>query len=468
MARSQFIDRATERRRLDQALTAALDGRPQLVVVWGRRRVGKTFLLHHFLRSLPKDVRTLYHGATEQAPEVELRRLADSVARDLGPDAAARTGGGFTSWEAALTYLAALATDAPLVVVMDEVPYLARAAEGFATVVQAIWDRITAEPLSRRFMLVLAGSAVGTMEHLLGSTGALHRRPTLELRMEPVSVREARQFLPSSLTAEGVIEAYAACGGYPLHLLAWQAGTSLSENLEHLAGTPGGLLLEDAPAMLREELMHVAGAYRVLAAVGRGRTHYNEIRNDAGQRIERQLETLASARFLRTERPVGAPKRAPPLHQISDPYLRFWFSVLYANAGLIEGGQGRAALAAADGEWRRHVAWVFEEAAREHAVRLIQAGRLPGDMLIGRWWSRTGQVEIDVLGLRGKQWGLIGEAKWSRHPVGLGDMSQLVEKGAHGPEPAGQSIYAFWCRAGARHEVRAGVDHVYGPEDLLS
>ena len=90
------------------------------------------------------------------------------------------------------------------------------------------------------------------------------------------------------------MEAYAACGGYPLHLKAWDPERSTDANLLPLAGMAGGILLEDPAAMLAEELTHPGGYTRVLAAVGRGRTRFAEIASESGQRVERPLEILDS------------------------------------------------------------------------------------------------------------------------------------------------------------------------------
>src|SRR5437879_5207388 len=117
-----LLDRRGELRELENAWASASRGQAQLVVLWGRRRVGKTYLLSHFI----KGKRAVFFGATQQAEAVELARLHEAVRRGLGDRTVDLAGGGFTSWEAALRYLAALAKGEPLAVVIDEVPYLLR------------------------------------------------------------------------------------------------------------------------------------------------------------------------------------------------------------------------------------------------------------------------------------------------------------------------------------------------------
>ncbi len=377
----RLLDRTDELKRLAGAWTLARRGQAQLVVLWGRRRVGKTFLLSHFVGGK----RAVFFGATQQAETVELARLAEAVRRDLGDREADLAGGAFNGWEAALRFFAALATSKPLIVVLDEVPYL---------------------------------------------------------------------FLPR-LDPAGYLEAYAACGGYPLHLLAWDQSASTEQNLERLGGSAGGILLEDAASIMSDELAEARGYARILAAIGRGRTRYAEIAGEAGQRVEYPLEVLARSGFVAKVGPVGAPRASRTIYMITDPYLAFWFRVLYSDLALIHGGQGRAVLQRARPRWHSHLGQVFEDVARAHAQRLVATGELPADLVIGRWWAVTGEpCEVDVLGLRGSRTALLGEAKWQAHPLDTRDLEALRRKTPRTPEPIDAPLYLLWGRAGITADVR--------------
>lgn len=451
MTLEPFLNRRVELNRLEEAWGRTTAGRPQLVVVWGRRRVGKTFLLSHFAGGK----RAVFFAATQQSEAVELTRLLEAVTRDLGRPAADLAGGGFRTWEAALRFLAASARDDPLLVVLDEVPYLARSTKGFPSIVQSVWDHV---PRGSKLMLVLTGSAVGTMESVIGPGGALRGRPTETMRLDPLDLHAAKAFLPR-LNAVELFEAYAACGGYPLHLKIWDASATTQTNLLRLAATAGGILLDDAAGILAEELPDVGGYPRILAAIGRGRTRKSEIQSEAEQRIEHPLEILTRAGFVRRTVPVGAPRRARPLYEIADTYLAFWFGVLYSDLAHIEAGQGRAVLARRRPQWERHLGWVFEEQARAHAARLVAKGELPEDMVVGRWWASSGDpCEVDVLGLRGSRAALLGEARWQRRPLGMRELGELMAKTSRTPRPVDEPIYALWGRAGVDAGVRkAGV-----------
>lgn len=460
MRTPRLLDRHLELAALEESWSSTRAGDPQLVVVWGRRRVGKTFLLSHLVR----DKRSVYFGATEQSEAIELGRLAEAVRRDLGEASVDIVGGRFASWEAALRFFVASARDEPLAVVLDEVPYLLASTKGFASIVQAVWDHV---PRGTKLMLVLLGSAVGTIEGLLGGGGALRGRPTRTVRLDPLSPVDARAFLPG-LDATSFLEAYAACGGYPLHLARWDARATTGQNLLELAGTPGGILLEDASGILREELPDVGGYPRILAAIGRGRTRVSQIAADADQRVEHPVEVLVRAGLIRRSVPVGAPRRARPLYELADPYLAFWFGVLYSDLAHIEAGQGAAVLKRRTEQWRRHLGWTFEEAARAHALRLVARGELPAELVVGRWWA-TGRepCEVDILGLRGSRSALLGEARWQARPMDARDLRQLADRAFCVPEPVDEPIYGLWGRSGVRPEVRAAGALGFDAEDVL-
>jgi len=461
MPLAKLLDRETERKKLEAAWAGASSGDAQLVMVWGRRRVGKTFLLSHVVQRK----RAIFFGATEQAEPVELARLVEAIGRDLGHRAADLAGGGFPSWEAALRFSAALAADEPLLLVLDEVPYLTRSTKGFPSIIQAFWDHLA---VGTKLMLVLTGSAVGTMESMLGPGAALRGRPTLNLRLDPLDPVASREFLPK-LRAESFLEAYAACGGYPLHLRQWDEGADTETNLLRLAFSPGGILLEDAAGILREELPDVGGYPRILAAIGRGRTRPSEIATEAGQRIERPLDILVRIGFVQRALPVGAPRRARPLYELGDTYLAFWFGVLYSDLQQIEGGQGPAILRRRQPQWQRHVGWLFEESARSHAIRMVQRGQLPEDMVIGRWWASSGEpCEVDVLGMRRSRSQMLGEARWQSRPLGLSDLRALMGKAVRVPSVIDDPLFIVWGRGGIDSAVRRAGALGFDVDDVLN
>jgi hypothetical protein len=430
-----LIGRADELAELGRAWRRAQNGEPQLVVIWGRRRVGKTWLLTHFVQ----DKRSVYFTGTRQdTTERQLQRFAQHLAEQL-PDAADLVPDRFADWEAALRFVARLAADKPLIVVLDEAPRLDTAGADLADTVSAVWESRVRD---QRLMLVLSGSAVTVMERMIGASGGLHRRASVERRMDPFDLVTARQFL-GDLPPDDVVQAYAACGGYPLHLRRWTAGRTVAENLAELAFTPAGVLLRDAPDIMSEDLDWRGGYERVLTAMAGGARRRSRIAGRAQQRIDYTLDRLRKAGYVDLVRPVGAGGSPDPLYEISDVYLAFWFAVLRDDADLVEGGQGPAVQKRTEGRWMTHIGRVWEMAARQHAVRLVGADEFPPDTVVGRWW-RDEVAEIDVLGLSGTAPVLVGESRWQRHWPDARDLADLRRKSALLP-PA-TTRFAFWSR----------------------
>lgn len=457
-----FVGRDSELAALDAHWQRAVAGEPQLVALWGRRRVGKTYLLNHFARKKPQ----VYFTATRQDSEArQLDRLYARVSEQLRSRANLLDVARPADWEGALRLLAEFARDEPLLVVLDEMPRLLAGRPDFADVLSAVWENHVHE---QKLMLVVTGSAVSAMEEALGARGGLHGRPQLQLRLDPFPPHEARAFLPG-LPADQFVVAYAACGGYPLHLRSWQPDRTAESNLRELAFRPGGLLLADALDIMSEDLDWRSGYERVLAAIGTTTgVRRGKIASRANQRVDYTLTKLQQAGYVRTERPLGARETAAPLYAIADTYLGFWLSVLRDDAELIEGGQGDAVLRRQRSRLKRHVSATFEQMAREHAVRLVAAGRLPADTVVGRWW-RDEAVEIDVLALSGERPVLVGEVKWDRSPVGQRELTQLHRKAAALPEHDEPPRIAFWSKSGAADGIAGepGGVWVFTPSDMF-
>lgn len=454
---TQLIGRDQEFAGLNRSWQRAQSGIPQLVVIWGRRRVGKTFLLSHFAERK----RAVYFTATRQdSTERQLARLADRMREQLGGEVDDLLAAPFRDWESAFRFLIRLAEKDPLLMVIDEAPRLLSSQPDLADLISAGWENRTRD---QRLMLVLTGSAVSIMEQMLGAQGGLHRRAALELRLDPFPAREARAFLPE-IPAGDFITAYAVCGGYPLHLEQWEQSAEVEDNLRRLVYRPAGILVRDAMDIIGEDLDWRGGYERVLAAIGYGARRRSRIAGRAQQRIDYTLERLRRAGYVQRVTPVGS-VTADPLYEIADTYLAFWFGVLRDDVDLIEGGQGDAVWRRTEPRLQQHVGRVFENACREHAALLVREGALPSDMIIGRWW-RDETAEIDVLGMTGDHTALLGECRWQTAPLSSRDLIELQRKLAYVPDPADDVSFTFWTRTGATapgfHAAVHSADDVVG------
>jgi len=123
----------------------------------------------------------------------------------------------------------------------------------------------------------------------------------------------------------------------------------------------------------------------------------------------------------------------------------------------------------AEPRWQKHLGFVFEAAARSHAERMVQRGKLPRDLVVGRWWSSRGPAaEVDILGMKDGHTHLLGEAKWRAQPLSTRDLAALRRKVVHVPDPIDDPIVALWGRAGADEGVRRSGALGFAIEDILS
>ena len=470
--RTEFIDRKQEVEELEARWHS---GRVELFIVYGRRRVGKTELLLQFARS--GDKRALYFLASQVTRQEHLRQFTELL-RESFHDPLLETLV-FNDWEAVLTYLAGQAQGERLLVVLDEFPYLCEAAPELPSVLQRFWDLRGRES---GLFLVLCGSQLGFMEReILGEQAPLYGRRTGQLRLRPLSFREAARFFPE-YTPREQLTAYGMLGGMPAYLLRFDPKRSIRENLLQEMLQAQGYLYEEPHFLLRMELRDPKVYASLLGAIASGCTKLNEIAQRAGLTVQAASKYLGVLRELGlVEREVPLTARAPQRskrgrYRLLDPYLNFWFRFIQPHASLIEAGQGelvyeRFVMPFLD----EYLGRIFEEVAREY-LRLYgsKEQRLEPILQIGRHWGPD--FEIDIVAEHADGSWSFGECKWTRRPVGLPILRkpqknvQLLPEQFH---PSPKVRYLLFSGGGFTEKLqrmaRAGTDRVLlvSLEDLL-
>jgi AAA+ ATPase superfamily predicted ATPase len=438
MSRISLVDRQQELEALESAAAA---GRGQLVVVWGRRRVGKTYLLQAF----GERHRTVYYTATQQSAPVELAAFTDAVRASLGTDGLP-AGYVFPDWSTALDFVTDRATGRRLVLVIDEFPYLTGSTPGIESIVQRWWDR---RGKDSTVMAVLCGSAVAYMEQIGGSAAPLHQRATATVRVAAMDYRAAGRFVGSLSPADRAV-VYGILGGTPLYLDQWEPRASLRANLLRLFGSPASPLVDAAELVLSGELPELENAFRILQAVAIGKTRPGEIADYARVAVERPLKRLTLLGILERRVPaLDDPARSKrSIYRIADPYFAFWFRFVAGHRASIARGLGAQLV---DNRilpgLNDYMGGVFEEISREHARLLAARGDLAADR-VDAWWSADGQHEIDIVGVSGRGIGFVGEAKWSERPLTAGVLGILDEHVAALPGIGPTTPRLLYGRAG--------------------
>lgn len=403
---SNILNRDAEWRLLNERWGSA---RPELLLVTGRRRVGKTFVLAPFAEATGG----LYFQAGRRTESEQLAAVSRRAGEVLG-DPALTEGSGFRDWASALRYFARKAEGQPFLLVLDEYPYLEEASPGLASVLQAAWDHDLART---RIKLVLAGSHVSAMARLESVDQPLHARRTARLVFRPFPYFDLAAFLPT-YGPRDCLRAYAIFGGVPGNLALLDPSRPLAANVAAHVLDPASRLYDEAEHVLDAFLGEAQLHYSILQAVAHGANTWSGITKRVGRSsgsLSRPVRWLLDLGYLRREVPVterdpARSKRA--LYRLDDPYFAFWHRFV---GPLLRGGI--PATLRPELIWEHHVrpdldaylGRAFEEVCRTF---LAHSARLPFiPHRVGGWRNHNATEEIDAVAL-GENELLVAECKW--------------------------------------------------------
>lgn len=438
----------------------------------GRRRVGKSRLVQEFCDS--SGLPYCFYQAVQRPREDALREFADTVAQS-GVDAAATfAGANFNAWPATLRAACEGATqDRPLILVIDELPYLTEQDSGFASDLQKAWDRdIERMPV----LLVCVGSDVRMMEELVKERAPVHGRPTLELRLLPLSVAAVAQITGAGNGADA-IDRYLIVGGFPSLAARWPSGASTQMFL-------ADALVDDHPfvtsalRIMASEFQGELGAQRVIEAIGHGETARGRIGSRAGvtgNTLDRALAVLTEIKRMVERR---TPYAVPPgtkfaRYTILDSYLRFWLRFVAPHLAEIARGRGDLTAARVARDWDAYRGRAVEPLVRESVERLLLEPNIAraagGAAFVGSYWTRDNSVEVDLVGGDAAQPTrimVVGSVKWrEREGFTASERRALVEHRAAVPGAADARLMIV-SRTGVQRGVSA--DLVLGADDIVA
>ncbi|HZB31025.1 MAG TPA: ATP-binding protein [Streptosporangiaceae bacterium] len=417
----EFLNRTDELGVLGRRLAG---DRAELLVVYGRRRVGKTELLTH----LASKVRSLYFEAADTVKPDQLRDLTKELARISGNELLAAQP--LASWEAALAAVAEFVGTQRTLVVFDEFQLLAKQAPELETVLSRWW-RTTGRTLP--LVLVLAGSDLSFFEDQV-LAGRLYGRRTGQLKVLPFLASEAALFHPG-YGYEDRVRAYSICGGVPYYLERFTDDRPLAEHLLHEVFERTGLLHDEAELMLRQSITDPANHIAVLRSIAHGHNRNSTIsqrtRLEAAH-VTKILNSLERLGLVSRLRPITASPRAKKIaYRISDQFLRFHYR-------FVEPARSQLRTSALAGEYLEravlpqldhHASQTWEDICQEYVLRTV-----PDVSAVGRWWgqvptgegARTEEREIDVVGVdaRGRPL-VLGMCKWTSAAVDFDELNLL-------------------------------------------
>ena len=417
----KFVNRLDELRFLESKHGSEPEG--QLIVLYGKRRVGKTELVKQFARSRPH----LYFLADKLPEQNNLAEISELVGQHFRDDFLAQRG--FSEWRQLFDYLAPRARD--LVFVIDEFPYLIEANPAIPSVFQKGWDEALK---ASGITLILVGSSISMMEeYVLNQRSPLYGRRTGQLRIGPLRFPDLREFFgnKSFIEAAGL---WAVLGGIPYYWERFEAGSSLWNNLEKKVFAKGEVLYQEVEFLLAEELRQPRIYFAILRALALGKRKLAEILNETG--LERHVLTkyLAVLRELDlVERETPVTDRYPEkskrgIYRITDPYFNFWFRFVFLNRSLLEQSNLEPVIEATRRKWNLYMGPVYEEIARQLFASWAASGQRPFRITrLGRWWAPDHEIDLVALDEASNKL-FCAEVKWTERPVGINILEQLKSK----------------------------------------
>lgn len=408
-----FVGRGDELAELERLYAT---GDFQMVVLYGRRRVGKTTLTMEFARNK----RTLYFTALEQSDTNNLLDFTNKIKEFFS---ATNIVGSFESWSAAFDFLAERAKEDPFVFVFDEFPYAALRNEALPSALQIAIDH---KFKNTGLFMILCGSNQGFMEsRVLGRKSPLFGRRTAQMRILPLGYTDARQML-GDMDAQDSFRFYGCFGGVPYYLSQVDPEKSLRENLARLYFSPSGFLYEEPMGLLRQELSEPALYSSILRAISAGANRTNELAGKTGlaaTSLPKYLKTLIDLGLIERVVPFGenAQTSKRGIYRIKDACFTFWFRFVMPYVSDIEAGMGGEVLASfPDSMLDEYLGHRFEGVCLEWLVAQSKSRALPFPVTtVGSWWgtdpTTRSQTDIDVVAAnRVTKQMIVGECRYRR------------------------------------------------------
>jgi len=380
-----FINRADELEMLDERWDS---DRGEYLVIYGRRRVGKSHLLSHWSR---RDKKGIFYEATSGTASDNLADISREIAEFTGrADHAAQP---FTSWRAVFAAFEEIIASEQIYLILDEFQFIARGDREIGSLINRLVQKFADNP---NFFFVISGSDVSFFaDEIMGYGATSYGRRTGSLELQPFRFKHAREFVPG-FSVEDQIRSYSVFGGMPYYLVDVAGHGSLEEAIYREVLIPGAKLREEPKFLLSQEskIRDSDAYFSTLRAIANGKTTPNEI----SQHIQKENKSVRN--FIDALIEIGLVERRYPVTHVTgkkfhlgikDPFLRFWFEFVAPFESRL----------------------VDREKAKAHLEKTIMPGldkfvSVPGFEEVCRQWTET---HFDNVGSIGSWWGSIRETE---------------------------------------------------------
>ncbi|TAF74539.1 MAG: ATP-binding protein [Bacteroidetes bacterium] len=415
-----FVNRQREREQLEFEYQRA---KSAFLILIGRRRMGKTSLLHHFTKN-KKNV--LYYYSDKDTESTQINKFKNMIAAWSGDTLMNNIA--FTHWDEAFEYLIQkIPQNERVVLIIDEFQFLAMANEALPSILQRIWDM---KLKSKNLMLVLCGSHISMMYKTTLTYGSpLYGRRTASMKLGGIAFEYLHEFFPKGTSLKTLVECYAMTAGIPKYIEILNVSKNMFENIEKLILTKDSFFYTEPRYILGEELKEQVMNFAVLRAISNGHVKSGDIAasiNMASNSITPYLEQLREIELIEKRVPVteAMPEKSRKgIYVLKDQMIRFWFKYVYQYTSYLEINNRAWVMEKVKVEWNQYVSVAFEEICRN--ITPYYCPFVP--IKVGGWWDKNEEIDICAINPETKEI-LLGECKWTESKIGVEVYSELTRK----------------------------------------
>lgn len=417
-----FVDREDEFAFLDEQYRQRS---PSFVVLYGRRRVGKTALITQFIQKK----RALYFLATEES-EAQNCAAFRALAADITGNELLRSSQ-TTDWLLIFKTLLDRKSSERLIIAIDEFQYLARANPAFPSIMQKVWDTLLSKS---NVMLILCGSSISMMESaVLAYESPLYGRRTGQIKLKQIPFSHYGKFFPGK-SEDKLTELYALTGGIPKYIEFFEEGSIHAQIAKNIL-SPSGFLYNEPAFLLYQEVSEIGSYFSLIKSIAAGNHKLADIASDLELKqtgLSKYLNTLVNLEFIEREVPVTEEKPEKSkrgLYRIKDNFLQFWFRFVFPHMSDLEIKKTKTV----EDHIRKnfidsHVSFVYEDICRERMWQL-DFEKIWGFTIsrCGRWWDKNNEIDMVAYDGAGKDI-IFGECKYTSQKMGIDIFNALEEK----------------------------------------
>src|SRR3990170_4810142 len=419
----RFVDRDKELKFLQNKYDS---NSSEFIIIYGRRRVGKTELIKQSIANCP--LKTLYLLG-ELQKEDQLSSIYSTIA-GISLDDDFLKNNPLNTWQAFFDYLTKFIEKNGMVLIIDELPYIHKTNPNFISILQFFWDE---KWKNMNFKLILCGSSMSMMQKItLSYSSPIYGRRTGQIELQPLTYLDFRGLF-NEWDEEDIFGAYAVLGGIPRYAEEFDPDKDLFENIKRAFLDKDAFLYKEAKFLLMEEFKDFANYFSILKAVAFGKSTFNEISVFSGVSTSKlfvYLSKLVELNMIRRDIPVTLSKEKSTRvgnYALRDYFFRFWFRYIYPNSSLIEIGRPEIVNDIIKKDFDSYLGLIFRDISAELLQNLSMNQKLPLFTRWGKWWRMD--EEIDIVALNDATGDILFcECRWQDKELDKGAIQELLEK----------------------------------------